>query len=121
VTTTTSVETTLADIVDKAHDAIDTNGFHRFWLYDEKQATGGTALKDCRIDLFGAINIAVHGTPRYVGGNNLVADTEREITKDCGMTSLAAWMTVKGHNKREALALLKRTSARLRLQAVTAS
>jgi hypothetical protein len=119
VTMTKSPEILLADIVDKAYEAIETNGFHRFWLYDEKQAAGGTPLKDCRIDLHGAINIAVHNTPRWVGGSNLVAEAEREVTVDCGMVSLAAWMTTRGHNKREALALLKKTSARLRAGATT--
>ena len=114
VTMTKAPEVLLADIVDKAHAAIEANGFHRFWLYDEKQAAGGTALRDCRVDLHGAINIAVLGTPRWVGGSNLVAEAEREVTVDCGMVSLAAWMTVKGRGKRDALALLKRTSARLR-------
>lgn len=112
--TTTPVDITVADIVDKAHDAIEANGFHRFWLYDEKQAGGGTPLRDCRIDVHGAINVAVHGTPRWVGGSDLVAQAEREITADCGMVSLAAWTTVKGRSKRDALALLKRTATRLR-------
>ncbi|MEV8523219.1 hypothetical protein AB0451_03525 [Streptomyces sp. NPDC052000] len=114
MTMTKAPEILLADIVDKAYTAIETNGLHRFWLYDGKQAAGGTPLKDCRIDLHGAINIAVHGTPRWVGGSNLVAEAEREITADCGMVTLAAWMTVKGRSKRDALALLKRTSTRLR-------
>jgi hypothetical protein len=113
-TTTESLDIAIADVVDKAHAAIEANGFHRFWLYDERQAAGGTPLRDCRVDLFGAINIAVHGTPRWVGGSNLVAQTELEVTADCGMVTLAAWMSLKGHNKREALALLKKTSARLR-------
>ncbi|WP_147267266.1 hypothetical protein [Streptomyces sp. SDr-06] len=119
MTMTKAPEVLLADVVDKAYDVIDANGYCKTYLYDTKQAAGGTSLKDCRVDLFGAINIAVHGTPRWVGGSNLVADTEKAVTTDCGAVSLAAWMTQKGHNKREALALLKRTSARLRLQAVT--
>lgn len=119
VTMTKAPEVTLADIVDKACDAINANGYCKTYLYDTNQAAGGTALKDCRIDLFGAINIAVHGTPRWVGGNNLVALAEKAVTADCGTVSLAAWMTQKGRNKREALALLKRTSARLRAEATS--
>ncbi|MGW2861865.1 DUF6197 family protein [Streptomyces sp. NPDC001205] len=113
-TTTKAPEVLHADVVDKAYDVIDANGYCKTYLYDTKQAAGGTALRECRIDIFGAINIGVHGTPRWTGGSNLVAEAEREVTADCGMVSLAAWMSTKGHNKREALALLKKTAARLR-------
>lgn len=119
VTMTKTPELVLADIVDKAYTAIDANGYCKTYLYDTKQAAGGTPLKDCRIDLHGSINLAVHGTPRWVGGNDHVAQAEREVTVDCGMVSLAAWMTTRGHNKREALALLKKTSARLRAGAMS--
>lgn len=63
---TTAIEPTaaeLADVLDKAATVIETNGWHRGYLYDEDRYEEGTALRDCPVCALGAINAAVCGSP----------------------------------------------------------
>lgn len=64
-TTTAPPKTGIADALDKAAEVIDRNGHHKGYLYDEGQADGGLLVQCCRVDVVGAINIAVFGVPRW--------------------------------------------------------
>lgn len=110
-TATTDLST--ADICDKAADIIETNGFCRGYLYDTKQAAGGTKVADCRVDIIGAINVALYGTPRY-GGTGLGAPVEQAIAARIDAPSIVAWCERKGNNKAQAIRLLRGTAKALR-------
>ena len=58
-------KTAIADALDKAADVIDRNGHHKGYLYDEAQADSGLLVQCCRVDVVGAINIAVFDVPRW--------------------------------------------------------
>jgi len=60
----------IAEVLDKAAAVVDANGHHKGYLYDEEQADGQslddrTPIAACRVDVVGAINIAVFGKPRW--------------------------------------------------------
>jgi len=111
MSTTATLST--ADVCDKAAKVIETNGYCRHYLYDTKQAAGGTPLAGCRVDLIGAINIALYGTPRY-GGTGLGQAVEQAITDRIDAPSIVNWCDRKGHGKNEAIALLRDTATALR-------
>jgi hypothetical protein len=107
------MSTTTADICDKAADIIETNGFCKRYLYDTKQAAGGTSLADCRVDVIGAINIALYGTPRY-GLGGLGAVVERALLERIPEPCIDTWNDAKGRTKADAIALLRDTATALR-------
>lgn len=115
MSTATEPATTVdrADICDKAADVIETNGHCRRYLYDTKQAAAGTKLADCRVDLIGAINIALYGTPRY-GGTGLGRAIEQALLARIPDASIVTWNDAKGRTKHDAIALLRDTAAALR-------
>lgn len=39
------------------------NGLHRGSYYDSEQSAGGVRPRDCRVDVIGAVRIAIFGTP----------------------------------------------------------
>ncbi|MFD7609658.1 hypothetical protein [Streptomyces sp. NPDC059828] len=104
----------LHDILEDAADAIARNGYCKHYLYSTTQAENGLPLNKCSVDVIGAINIAVHGTPRYVGGDPLVAAAETAIQVRITAPSVAAWCDYKGNGKQQAIALLRDTAAELR-------
>lgn len=69
-TTTAPSKTAIADLLDKAADVIDRNGHHKGYLYDEEQADSGLLVQCCRVDVVGAINVAVFGVPRWPADNH---------------------------------------------------
>lgn len=111
IATPTKIE--LADLCDKAAQIIDTNGHHKRYLYDTKQAANGVPLNECRVDILGALNIAAHDTPRYAG-SPLVFAAENALMRHTGRASLVVWNDEKGRGKDEAIALLKQTAEALR-------
>ena len=111
MSTTTTLST--ADICDKAADIIAANGHCRSYLYDTKQAAGGTPLTECRVDLIGAINIALYGTPRYTG-TGLGAAAEQALLERIPGPSIVTWNDTKGRTKHDAIALLRDTATALR-------
>lgn len=113
---TTPPDTELADLCDKAADVISTNGHHRRYLYDTKQAQSGLALDQCRVDILGALNIAAHGTPRYAG-SPLVFAAETVLSQRIDRASLVVWNDEKGRSEDDAVTLLKQTAAELRAEA----
>lgn len=115
--TDTQTRDAVADVCDKAADVIHTNGWFKRYLYDTTQHEGGTAIHICRVDILGAINVAIHGTPRYVGGNHLTATAERAVADRIDAPSVAAWCDLKGNGGQQAITLLRETAASLRGEA----
>lgn len=103
-----------ADVCDKAADVIEANGFYRHYLYNATQARGGTALEFCAVDLYGAINIAAGGTPRYTGRDTLAWETEKAVLARSGEFSLVNWCTRPGNDQVAAARLLRDTADQLR-------
>lgn len=110
----TTTPVAVHDVLEAAADAIARNGYCKHYLYSTTQASNGVPLKDCAVDILGAINLAVHGTPRYVGGNPLVAAAEAAVRARITAPSVAAWCDLKGNGKAQAIQLLRDTAARLR-------
>ncbi|MCX5365864.1 hypothetical protein OG864_45020 [Streptomyces sp. NBC_00124] len=104
----------IAAVCDKAADHIDAVGHCKKYLYSVRQAENGLPLDKCEVDVLGAINVAVHGTPRYVGGNPLTRATEMVIEARIDAPSIAAWCDYRGNGKAKAIALLRDTAANLR-------
>lgn len=112
--TTAVTDEEIAVVCDKAADHIDAVGYCKKYLYSVRQAENGLPLSKCEVDVIGAINTAVHGTPRYVGGNPLTHATEKAIEARIDAPSLAAWCDYRGNGKAKAIALLRDTAASLR-------
>lgn len=120
MSTLTEPETAeVADLIGKAADVIDTNGHCRRDMYDHRQAVG-TPLKDCRVDIIGALNIADHGTPRYTGQSMLIYTAEQAILAhlqsqgDEPAAAIVTWNDAKGRNKTQVAKLLRDVEAGLR-------
>lgn len=117
MSTTTPTKADIAALCDKAADHIETVGFCKHYLYSVRQAENGLPLDKCEVDVIGAINVAVHGTPRHVGGDPLTWATEKAITARIEAPSVAAWCDYKGNGKAKAIALLRDTATALRKEA----
>ncbi|MGW7087608.1 DUF6197 family protein [Streptomyces sp. NPDC054871] len=63
ISTTTPTKVEIADVLDKAIEVIDRVGWHRGYLYDDAQCEEGTEFGACRVDMLGAINTAISGSP----------------------------------------------------------
>ncbi|MEV0556313.1 hypothetical protein AB0I27_23025 [Streptomyces sp. NPDC050597] len=116
-TLTEPAEPTAADVaavLDLAADHIETVGYCKRYLYSVRQASGGTALDRCQVDVIGAINVAVHGTPRHVGGDPLTLLAEQAVEARIDAPSLAAWCDYPGNGKDAAIDLLRGTADALR-------
>ena len=105
----------LADLCDKAAEIINTNGHHKRYLYNTKQAETGLPLDRCRVDITGALNIAAHGTPRYAG-SPLVFAVETVLAKRVGLASIVVWNDQQGRTKGDAVTLLRETAEALRAE-----
>ncbi|MDI9887325.1 hypothetical protein QMZ92_23875 [Streptomyces sp. HNM0645] len=112
MTTRTSVA--VHDVLEDAADHIAANGYCKHYLYSTTQAQTGLPLDKCAVDVLGAINLAVHGTPRYTGGDPIVAAAEAAVRARITAPSVAAWCDHKGNGKAQAIALLRDTAAELR-------
>ncbi|NGO71652.1 DUF6197 family protein [Streptomyces boncukensis] len=53
----------VADALERAAGVIETNGYHKGYLYDEAQADEGTRREACRVCAVGSLGIAVYGRP----------------------------------------------------------
>lgn len=115
VTDTPTREAT-ADLLDKAASAIHTNGWCKRYLYDTRQAEGGTPLSACRVDIIGALNLAATGSPRYPG-NPLTRAAEQAINARIKAPSVVAWCDQPGNSGQQAITLLRDTATSLRGEA----
>ncbi|MFB6776505.1 hypothetical protein ACFCX0_03530 [Streptomyces sp. NPDC056352] len=102
-----------ADILDKAAKVIEANGFFKHYLWDTKQGAAGTALQNCRVDITGAIAIALFDSPCYAGSPRVRA-VEQALVDRINAPSLAAWCGYPGNRQRQALQLIRDTADALR-------
>jgi hypothetical protein len=114
MTTLAPTDTAIADILDKARAHIIRVGFCKKYLYSATQANNGLPLAKCAVDLVGAINVAVHGTPRHVGGDPLTWAAEQAVAARIDAPSISTWCDYKGNGKEQAITLLRDTADRLR-------
>jgi hypothetical protein len=114
---TAPTDTEIADVLDKARAHIVEVGFCKKYLYSASQANNGLPLERCAVDLVGAINVAVHGTPRHVGGDPLTWAAEKAVEDRIDAPSISTWCDYKGNGKDKAIALLRDTADRLRRRA----
>lgn len=113
-TPTTVTDGDVAVVLDLAADHIEAVGFCKRYLYSIRQAETGLPLDKCQVDVIGAINVAVHNTPRHVGGDPLTRAAERALETRIDAPSLATWCDYPGNGKEAALDLLRDTAAGLR-------
>lgn len=114
MTTTALTDTDIAQVLDEAADHIETVGFCKKYLYNTRQAGNGLPLSRCEVDVLGAINYAVHGTPRYAGGDPRVHAAEQALNARIDAPSVAAWCDYRGNGKAKAIDLLRVTADSLR-------
>lgn len=104
----------VAAVLDLAADHMETVGYCKRYLYSISQAETGLALDQCKVDVLGAINVAVHGTPRHVGGDPLTWAAEQAIASRIDAPSVATWCDLPGNNQDAAIGLLRDAAASLR-------
>ena len=107
---------TAADALDRAADVIARNGYCWRYLWDTDQAAVGTPRGRCRVDVLGALGIALHGDPQRVLSRE-VRQLENLLAARLAAPSLASWCSRPGIRQRQALRLLRSTAARLRARA----
>lgn len=112
----TTTALTIADIADKAADVIEVNGYCKWSLYNFNQFREGIDPKRCQVDVIGAINIAIHGTPLYNRTGQGWA-VEQAVEAHISAPSIASWCSRRGNGKTEAIRLLRDTAANLRVGA----
>jgi hypothetical protein len=115
-TTPTTTATEIADVLDKARAHIVRVGFCKKYLYNTRQNRNGLPLDRCEVDVIGAINVAIHGTPLHPV-TPLNAAVEKAIEARIDAPSLATWCDYKGNGKQQALDLLRDSADRLRREA----
>lgn len=123
MTATAPTPTQLAEIADTAADIIDTNGHHKGYLYDEKQADDGTPLADCRVCAAGAINIAVYGQPAFPAAETSDAQLALELASvqaladhlRLGTTTVPDWNDDPKRQKRQVVKAFRDTATKLRV------
>ncbi|KOU30186.1 hypothetical protein ADK53_28625 [Streptomyces sp. WM6373] len=97
------------DAIRLAADVIAANGFHRHYLWDTAQAQAGTPPEDCRVDIAGALAIALHGHPAMAHTPEVHA-AEQLLVARIDAPSLAAWYH-RRPTLRQVLDLLDETAA----------
>lgn len=118
LTAPTGIE--VADVLDKAADVIDTNGHCKRYLYDTRQAAAGTPINECRACLLGALNIAISGSPVYLGTreySRLAVAAEKALLTRVDVPSLVTWNDTRGRTKQQVTELCRDTAASLRGEA----
>jgi hypothetical protein len=100
-------------VYEQAAGVLEANGFHRHYLWDTRQAAAGTPLELCRVDVVGALAIALHGSPTYAA-TPAVRKVEQFLVDRVPAPSLATWCSRPGVDQRAAVALLRGTADELR-------
>lgn len=100
-------------VLEQAADVLDSNGFHRHYLWDTVQAAAGTPMEFCRVDVAGALAVVLHGSPTYAG-TPAVRAVEELLVDRIPAPSLAAWYSRPGVNVRRVVALLRDTAVEFR-------
>lgn len=106
--------TAIADILDKAADHIDTVGWWQGSLYEDAY----TPVTACPVCAMGAINMALHGTPKFpLEVRRCDYETYRVadfLRPRMGGSELAEWNDAEGRTQAEVTALMRETAAELR-------
>lgn len=93
------------------HDTIKTleaNGFYRHYLWDTAQAKRGIPIEECRVDIAGALAVALYGLPAYAGTPQVRA-VEQLVVEQVDAPSLPAWYDRAQPDTADAVALLHQT------------
>lgn len=114
ITVTAPTAADIATVLDRAALHIQRVGYCKKYLYSTRQAANGLPLNRCEVDLIGAINVAVHGTPRHVGGDPLTRLAEKALEARIDAPSVATWCDYPGNGKAAAVDLLRTSAAELR-------
>lgn len=96
------------DALRLAAAVITANGYHRHYLWDTSQAQAGTPPEFCRVDIAGALAIALHGHPAMAHTPS-VRDAEQLLVARIDAPSLAAWYHQRP-TRRQVLDLLNETA-----------
>lgn len=91
-----------------AADVITANGFHRHYLWDTRQAQAGTPPEYCRVDIAGALAVALHGRPAMAHTPEVWA-AEELLAARVDAPSLAAWYC-RRPTRRQVIDLLTETA-----------
>lgn len=111
--------TAIADVLDKAADIIDRNGWHQGDLYDGHQADVGVPVSECRVCAIGAINTAISGqaTADLAGYDLLLAglaETCIDEVLDQGWWTVPEWNDAAGRTQDDVTTALRNAAARMR-------
>jgi hypothetical protein len=96
-------------VLETAAKIIEANGWCRTYLWDTRQHHAGTPIEHCRVDIAGALAIALHGSPTYAGTPQVRA-IEALLVDRIDAPSLAAWYARPGVNEAAAVQLLRATA-----------
>ena len=99
-------------VLEAAAKIMEANGFCRAYLWDTRQAAAGVSLEYCRVDIAGALAIALHGSPTYAGTPQVRA-IEALLVERIAAPSLAAWYARPGVDQAAAVQLLLDTAHHL--------
>ena len=114
---TTALPTTdIADTAEQAAKILKTNGLHQGYLYDEEQAKTGLPLSKCRVDLVGAVNIAVFGKPRWPAEEHAGSPLAQAVVlavEETVKKPVPAWNDETGRTADEVVEVLEATAVRL--------
>lgn len=98
------------EALEAAAAVVEANGFCRRYLWDTAQAAAGVPPEFCRVDITGALAVALHGSP-WKAATAEVREAEQLLAGRVPAPSLAAWCSYPGIGKRDVLRLLRTTAA----------
>ena len=107
---------TAAQILTEAADIIDRNGWIQGDYWDTDQEEHGTPEAECRVCLYGAINIAVHGSPNHPQADrrpDFLWDMTAAVEREAGPMHLDDWNDTAGRTQDEVTALLRTVAGKV--------
>lgn len=107
----------IANVLDRAADHIETVGWFQGDLYDD-YTERGKAITECRVCAMGALNMALHGTPRFPynlqPGEATAHDVAELIERRLNGAELADWNDARSRTQDDVTAMLRETATELR-------
>lgn len=103
----------------QAAKIIENNGYCTTYMWDTRQESQGTPIEECRVDIIGALAIALHGSPVY-SSTPRVRAAEELLAERIDAPSVAAWSTQTRRTGTDAARLLREAATALRLAHDTA-
>jgi len=98
-----------ATVLRQAAATIASQGYCRHYLWDTTQAARGVRPDLCRVDVIGALTIALHGHVTHPATPQLL-ELETLLAARAGAPSLAAWSSRPGVRLEDAVRLLHDTA-----------